>query len=384
MNLLKSFENTTGLKPGKSFIYEKLFPLDFDKYIILETQSKEGSYHYVFWFRVIELIEPILNQKGIKIIHFVEDRKYHFNHTYVDASVLLSQKAFLIRKSLLFSGSSKVYSLIASENNIPQCFIKCDYNLDNVLVSQSETIDTNFKRKNFLNPTVFDINNIRPEEVAKKILKTLTGEEHIFDNTLSIGKVYSTQSIEVVPDCSFKIANNSKNEIIVRMDLLFSEENLDAQLGLEACSVVTNKKIKTSILVNKAKQIKKLYFKVEKNSDPSFLDELDDLRINYELITSLTGDDLDKEKLKYLNHKRLNKLNVVDLSFLDGLDKSQVYFKTNKIVIKSGKTYPTRSHCALGISDANVRASSFPLPSQFDQSFKEESDYFYFLTKEQI
>ena len=48
MNLLKSFSATTGLEPGKSFLYEKFYPLDFSKYIVLDTQSLNPNFHYVF------------------------------------------------------------------------------------------------------------------------------------------------------------------------------------------------------------------------------------------------------------------------------------------------------------------------------------------------
>jgi len=384
MNLLKSFSATTGLVPSKSFIYENLYPLDFDKYIILNTQSKDANFHYVFWFRVIELIEPILQKHNIKIVHFIEDKKYHFNHIYVDSSAQLSQQSYLIRKSLYICGSSKLYSLIASEHGVKQCFLKCDYVLDNTLAKEEEIINTNEKRKNFLNPTPFQINNIRPEEIAKKIIKDIINEEVEFDNTLSVGKVHSAQSLEVVPDCSFKIQNNSKNEIVIRMDMLFSEENLDQQLSLENCSVVTSKKINKNLLLRRAGNIKKIYFKVEKDSDSEFLNDLEELKIDYEIITSLPPEDLTREKIKYLNYKKINKLNILDLSFLEGLDKSKIYFKTNKIVIKSGKTFASKWHSKVGISSPDVRNNIFSIPQVIDNSFKEDADYFYFLTKEKL
>ena len=387
MNLLKSFASTTGLQPSKSYIYEKLYPLDFDRYIVLDTQSTNANFHYVFWFRVVELIEPILSKHGINIVHFIEDKKYHFNHTYVDNSTQLSQRAYLIRKALLFCGSSKLYSLIASENNIKQCFLKTDYSLDNTLVKDEEIIHSDKTRKHFLNPTASKINNIRPEEVAKKILRTLLDEDHSFDNTLSIGKVYSTQNLEVIPDCTFKISNSAKSaksEIIIRMDYLFSEENLDAQLAIESCAIVTNKAFNKNILINKKNRIKKIYFKVEKDSDASFLDLLEENKINYDIITTLSGPDLNKEKIKFINYKKINKLNSLSLDFLDGLDKSKVYFKTNKIVIKSGKTFASKWHSKVLINSPNVRNESFQLPPVIDESFKDEADYFYFLTSEQI
>ena len=384
MNLLKSFASTTGLQPSKSYLYEKLYPLDFDRYIILDTQSSNANFHYVFWFRVIELIEPILSKHGINIVHFIEDKKYHFNHTYVDNSALLSQRAYLIRKALLFCGSSKLYSLIASENNIKQCFLKTDYSLDNTLVKDEEIIHSDEVRKHFLNPTASKINNIRPEEIAKKILKTLLGEDHSFDNTLSVGKVYSAQNLEVIPDCTFKINNNSKSEIVMRMDCFFSEENLDTQLSFESCAVVTNKAFNKNILINRKNKIKKVYFKVEKDSDASFIDLLEENKINYDIITTLSGPDLDKEKIKFINYKKINKLNSLSLDFLDGLDKSKVYFKTNKIVIKSGKTFASKWHSKVLINSPDVRNENFKLPPVIDESFKDEADYFYFLTSEQI
>ena len=383
MNLLKSFKTTTGLEPGKAHIYEKIFPLPFDNYIILETQSADPNKNYCFWSRIIELIKPILTKENVNIIHFIDDKRYHFDDIYIDSSVLLAQKAYLLTKAKLFCGASKIYSLICSEYGIKQCYLKYDYYVDNIS-EQENVINSDFKRKNFANPTPSPINNIRPEEIAKKIIKMLFNYEPEFDNTISIGRVYATQSIEIIPDNVFNIKSDGKNEIVIRMDYLFSEDNLDKQLDLLAASVVTNKPINKNILIRHSRKIKKLYYKIEKDSDAEFVNLLESLGIDFELITSLTEEDLNKEKIKYMDFKKINRLNVLDLKFLDGLDKSKVYFKSNKIVVKSGKTFCSRWHAKAMISSENVRNSKSEVPSFTDESFKEEADYFYFLTKEQI
>ena len=383
MNLLKSFKTTTGLEPGKAHIYEKIFPLPFDNYIILETQSADPNKNYCFWSRIIELIKPILTKENVNIIHFIDDKRYHFDDIYIDSSVLLAQKAYLLTKAKLFCGASKIYSLICSEYGIKQCYLKYDYYVDNIS-EQENVINSDFKRKNFANPTPSPINNIRPEEIAKKIIKMLFNYEPEFDNTISIGRVYATQSIEIIPDNVFNIKSDGKNEIVIRMDYLFSEDNLDKQLDLLSASVVTNKPINKNILIRHSRKIKKLYYKIEKDSDAEFVDLLESLGIDFELITSLTEEDLNKEKIKYMDFKKINRLNVLDLKFLDGLDKSKVYFKSNKIVVKSGKTFCSRWHAKAMISSENVRNSKSEVPSFTDESFKEEADYFYFLTKEQI
>ena len=383
MNLLKSFKTTTGLEPGKAHIYEKIFPLPFNDYIILETQSVDPNKNYCFWSRIIELIRPILAEKNINIIHFIDDKRYHFDDLYIDGSVLLAQKTYLLNHAKLFCGASKIYSLICSEYGIKQCYLKYDYYLDNVS-EQENVIDSDFKRKNFVNPTPSTINNIRPEEIAKKIIKMLFNYEPEFDNTISIGRVYATQSIEIIPDNVFNIKSDGKNEMVIRMDYLFSEENLDKQLDLLAGSVVTNKPINKNILARHKRKIKKLYYKIEKDSDADFVDLLESLGIEFELITSLPEENLNKEKIKYMDFKKINRLNILDLKFLDGLDKSKVYFKSNKIVVKSGKTFCSRWHAKAAISSENVRNSKSEVPLYIDESFKEEADYFYFLTKEQI
>jgi len=383
MNLLKSFKTTTGLEPGKAHIYEKIFPLPFHDYIILETQSIDPNKNYCFWSRIIELIRPILDEQNIKIIHFIDDKRYHFDDVYIDGSVLLAQKTYLLNHAKLFCGASKIYSLICSEYGIKQCYLKYDYYLDNVS-EQENVIDSDFKRKNFVNPTPSTINNIRPEEIAKKIIKMLFNYEPEFDNSISIGKVYATQSIEIILDNVFSIKSDGKNEMVIRMDYLFSEENLDKQLDLLAASIVTNKPINKNILARHKRKIKKLYYKIEKNSDAEFVSLLESLGLEFELITSLPEEDLNKEKIKYMDFKKINRLNILDLKFLDGLDKSKVYFKSNKIVVKSGKTFCSRWHAKAMISSENVRNSKSELPPYIDESFKEEADYFYFLTKEQI
>lgn len=384
MNLLDSFSAVTGIKPSKSFVYERFYPLDFDKFIILDTQSTNPVFHYIFWFRVIELIEPFLSEKNIKIVHFIEDKKYQYNHLYVDNSASLHHRSYIMRKASYFCGSSKLYSILASELSIPQCYLKSDYGVESTLVSEEHTINSNYSRKNFFNPTGIPINNIRPEEIARKILLDVLGITPVFDNTISVGKVFSAPMLELIPDCSFKTQNPKANEIVARMDIFFNEKILAEQLQLEPCSIVTNKPINPNLINQFKNRIKKVFFLVEKGSDVSFVDFLESEKINYDLMTALPDNDLAAEKIKYLDHKKINRLTVLDLSFLDGLDHKKIYFRSNKIVIKGGKMFPSKWHSRVGQSMTDVRNTKIPMPPFVDKTFKEEADHFYFLTSEQI
>lgn len=384
MNLLKSFSMTSNVNPSKSFIYDKFYPLDFDNYIVLDTQALDARIHYSFWFRVIELIEPFFSKEGVKIVHFVEDKNYHFNHTYINNSVSLNEKVYILKRAKFFCGSSKLYSLICSENNVNQCFIKTDYSLDNTLASEDQTIHSSKISKNFVNPTGAAINGIRPEAIAQKIIKLFFKKDVQFENTLSVGRMFSPRTLELIPNCSFSLPSGQVDEIVVRMDEFFSEFHLEKQLNLEKVSIVTNKSINKNILIKYRSQIKKIYFKVEKNSSNDFVKELEYLKFNYEIISNLSENDLNKEKIKYINHKKVNKLASLDMKFLDGLDLSKVCFKSNKIFIKNEKSYPSRWHAKMNLHCPDVRAESFALPAVIDESFREDADYFYFLTSEQL
>lgn len=387
MNLLTSFCKTTGIKPEKANIYEKLFPLPFNDFIILNTQTEDQNSNYVFWDRVVELISPKLKEAKIEVIQFVKDKTYNHDHIFVKENVSLNEKTYLIKKCKFFCGSSNLYSLICSENKIPQCFLKHNYEFNNNLAEECEVIHGESKRKGFLNPIGNNVNNIRPEEVALRILKSLFPTEtfEYFDNSIYIGKVYAIRSIDLIPDCFFQTSKkNFKDEIIVRMDEFFSEENLEKQLQICPCSIVSDKPISSSLLTKYKSRIKKVFFKIKQDSDPSMLQVLEELRITFDLMSSLSEKDLNEEKIKYLDYHKINKLNKVNLDCFQDLDKSKIKFKTNKIIIKSGRMYPSRSFINNSKGYKKVRETYFPLPEDITDSFREEADSFYFLTSEQI
>lgn len=386
MKLIESFSMTTGIKPEKAELYQKLFPLGFKDYIVLNTQNENPNSNYLFWSRVVDLISPYLEKHNIEVVQFVKDKKFEFNHTFVNEDVSINQKAYLLKNCKFFCGSSTLYSLICSENNVPQCFLKHDYGVDNLLASKSEIINSKNKRKAFLSPVANSINNIRPEEIAEKIITGLFPDESFeFNPTLYVGRVFAVKSIDLIPNCHFQISKDSySDEIFIRMDEHFSEANLNEQLKNCKASIVTDRMISPELLEQRRGNIKKVFYKINQNSDPSILPVMENLHISFDLMSSLDDDLLNREKIKYLDFSRINKLNKVDLSFLDEIDKTKVRFKTSKIIIKSGKMYASRSDLLAGKPSEKVRDVYHKLPSVIEDSFSEEADSFYFLTSEQI
>lgn len=386
MNLLESFSQTTGIKPEKTTVYEKFFPLDFSDFIILATQAEDKQHDYVFWDRVIELISPTLQQNNIKIIQFARDKKHEGCDAVIDVGVSLNEKTYLMKKAKLFCGSSALFSLICSEYAIPQVFLKSDYSVDNTVVSKEDTIHSDQKRKGFLNPLGNSVNNIRPEEVAQAIMFKIFPEVDFNPRkTLYIGKIHSIESIDLIPDCYFTPPiKNFADHIIIRLDRHFDLKNAEKQLQITKSSIVTNRPIGRKFLEKYQKNINKVFIKIIKNSDVHFLQLLEDLKIKFDLMTDLEGKSLANEKIKYLDYPRINMLNKVDLSFLDEVDVSKVKFKTNKVIIKSGKLYPCSTYMNQGKDFKKIKKIEFDLPSILDDTFRQEADNFYFSTSENI
>ena len=65
MHLIESYATNCGLKIDEPFIYEKFFPLAFDKYITFSPASNPAQ-DYDYWVEVINIIHPKLKKEGIK------------------------------------------------------------------------------------------------------------------------------------------------------------------------------------------------------------------------------------------------------------------------------------------------------------------------------
>ena len=67
MHLVESYATNCGLKIDKPYIFEKFFPLGFEKYITFET-STDPAKDYDYWNDVINPLLPELEKKGIAIV----------------------------------------------------------------------------------------------------------------------------------------------------------------------------------------------------------------------------------------------------------------------------------------------------------------------------
>ena len=104
MHVLEAFATSSGLKISKPYIYDKYYPLNFEKYIIIETNdAKYQSRNYDYWQEVINLILPKLRENNINILQFCGQNDPRLINTYTIVGSTINQKAYLIKNSIVFN-----------------------------------------------------------------------------------------------------------------------------------------------------------------------------------------------------------------------------------------------------------------------------------------
>ena len=118
MHILESFATSCGLKIDKPYIYEKYYPLNLDKYIIIETNdSKYQAKNYDYWQEVVNLIHKELKNNNINILQLSNQNDNKIQNAYTCSGFSYGQKSHLIRNSLLYVGSNNLGISLASYHN---------------------------------------------------------------------------------------------------------------------------------------------------------------------------------------------------------------------------------------------------------------------------
>jgi hypothetical protein len=240
MQLSEVYSASCGLKIKKPRVYDQYFPFVEENFITLET---EGS-NYRYWSDVICLINPILNDKGIKIFEFGDPKSPSIPNVNRTNGVLSSgQKAFLLRKSKLHIGNTDSFST--------HFFATLDKKLISLADKKERALPFSWgnpENHQFIYPE--SKNFIEPERIAKNILNNLEIDFKNDFETIFIGEKYhdGMQYTESFVDSVVPLKQFNLSSILLRMDLNFSEQGLINQLKSGKCSIYTNKPININIL----------------------------------------------------------------------------------------------------------------------------------------
>jgi hypothetical protein len=344
MHTLESFATSCGVKINRPYIYEKYYPLNFDKYIILDTNdNKAPAKNYDYWQEVVNLILPELNKANIKILQTCAQNDLKLLNAYTVIGETYNQKAYLIKNAQLYAGSNNFGIQLASYlnkktvalyGNIYAAQNKPYWSKDQdiVLIEGFEKGKPSYAAQE--QPKL--INEIKPDKIAEAILNKLDIKPNVKYKFTNIGLNFNTKTIEMLPTMIVNTQAFNVPHIIVRMDLHFSEIVLETELAQNKCIIVTEKSISEEIIKKYRANIVQIIYKIDKDNNPNFIKLLKSLNIQYGLMSDLEQEEIDKIKINYMDLGLIIKAQTKTKKDFNVKGK---YYKSNRFILSDNKLY---------------------------------------------
>jgi hypothetical protein len=376
-HILEEYAKNLGVLISKPIISEHFFPCRFDKYITIYCEDKIQSKKYLYFDMVFNLLNKVLKENKIKIIQIDAKDMILENVDLRLSNLTFKQNAYIISKSILHIGVDNVYSHYASSKNIPSINL-----FGNIYSSVSngywnknkqKNIEAKWSKKPCLN--IFDpkseINTIKPEEIASKILEFISPGRKLNFNTIKIGDKFLNRICEVVPTSFHQLPVNKDALIHLRVDYGFTEEAFMKYCTNYKTWVISDKLIQPAALEKIQNNVNKISFIIDKNSDeiPSrYLDLLKSLNISFEFLIK------DEDQLGYFRNKYFDySVNPYKIKNQkpDNITPSSKFI-SSKIIYENNIKYPSKAHWLM--KNKNIDNSMNVLDND---EYWNELDYFY-------
>lgn len=395
--LIEAYSRNTGLEIKKPFLLEKFYPLEFDKYITLQSGSGMGAKNYSYWQEVILQINPVLAANNIRIVLLGATEDQGLNGVVdLRGKTDIHQSNYIIKRSLLHIGNDSCLAHIAGANNIPLISLYGSTSIENhspYWYNKEKTIFIESHRFG-RNPSFAaqeqykTIDLIRPEQVVNSAFKLLGIEEWSKKDTYYIGNGFQNVIVEYVPNCNFTIKGAENTPVVLRLDFHYEIKGL-LQLVQQNIkfNIITNKPIDINLLKQTKNNINNLTIEVCDDITVEYIKQLKNSGIKFVLFT----DEKDKDKVSKLRFKffGISKIEQLQKTTLDdfknksnlyrnqkefGAELSDLKFNTNKVLFGNGKLYPSKIHFKKDIS-FNLGESAQIID---DELFWEDLEYNYF------
>lgn len=353
MHILEQYALGCGVKIKKPYIYDKYYPLPFEKYIILHAPNKFQSRTYDYWPDVLNFITPYLNQNNIKIVQIGDKSESLFvEDCYItNGQTDFNQLSFLIKNAELLLGIDSFPIHLAGHHNINIVGLYSNmykehsmpYWGDKTKQILMESHRNGLKPSYVQNEIIKTINLINPEEIANNVLNLLKIKSNINLKTIFVGQHYKNAIIEMIP--SNPVNTNSLNipHINVRMDKEFNLKVLEQQLNISKVAIITNKCLPIDLLKFYKENIVRITFFINSNFDHTFFEEFINLGIPFDLASQESEDEINKLKIKYMEFGNIFKIDNKNL-LNDIKNLNNLQFKSNKKTFYNNKMYPTTYH----------------------------------------
>lgn len=390
MHVLESIACHDNLKIDLPEIYQKYYPLDKSKYITIDISEGTKKEKYDYWKIVLDMIYDFLISNEVTIYQIGENKEEHLNSTTsLIGGLDLSQKAYVMRNSLLHLGLNNISSHIASFLGTKTLSLFGSEFVDQAkpywsnnsnfqgICPESELLPSQLLESN-------EINKVKPETIAGKIITALGGRfEKQFDS-VEIGRFFLNRKIEssmssVIPN----IKQFGIPSLICRMDYEFNEKALVTQLGLCPCSIVTSKPIDLKILNLYKKNVLEILYVIDEESDPAFVSGVNKLGIKMGVSTYLSQEKLNPIKMKYMDFpQNITLLNIEKVKKVNLEQKERYFYKSNKFILHDGKMFASKSAMKRNQFCENFNPPFFPVYDEDD--FWVDAEYYYLVEKNQL
>lgn len=386
--LAKTMALSCGVGLDEPYIFEHFFPLDWslDKAIFLHAGGGQRNERnepmfpakiYDHFNEVVRLLSPIIEKAGYRIFQIGAPNETPIDGTFnLCGFTNMKQTAFLLKRSALFFGNDSVNAHMAGSFKIPMVVLYGPtdaknhgpewFNPDKTILLESHRFGE--KRPSYSSgEPEKTINVIKPETVVNSILKLLSLEE-ISRNSYYMGPHFTNQMLEITPDNILRPDFFPQMGINVRMDYLWSEQGLLANLQQRKCGIFSDKPFNMEILKQNRGNVNFCRIKITNDITPEFARQIVRFGAPYSFYT----EERDPVKLKQLRYDFFDVTMVEQTkdfsvqSFWDGskrylnseLDKNlnfdNVTYKSNKYIISKSGIYISYAAYLKGLKVENL------------------------------
>jgi hypothetical protein len=343
MHIAESFALASGAKLNNQRLYERFTPIGSNQYISFH------KIHYDQYQEVLNLIQPVLKSYDIDILQIggtnypkilsIPKIKDYGSASYILRNSLLHFGEY----SILFDLCSSVNTKSLILNSIGYEKIICPFFSN----KNEQTVINNYAKDN--NLPLFDskssknlLNEIKPEDIAAKILNSLGLEFHKPYDTLYRGEYYKENffEINIYPIKDYIYDLSQIPEPILRLDYNFDLVFLEKHLKNKKCRIRTNKEIPISIIEKYSDKISGIDLEIKNRENfAQFIKSVKKLKVELLLFSFLEEDICNDLKMQYLDVEAINfqknKIPIVDFN----LNDNNLYFKCDEVILYKDQFY---------------------------------------------
>lgn len=393
-----------GLKISKPFIQTQYFPLEFEKYILVNSGGRAAGKLYPLYNDVIKILGSILDKNNIKIVQIGSPEDIAIGGILdLRGKTNIHQSSFLIQNCQLLLSNDTSCMHIASgfDKKLVAIFGTTQPENHGAFFGNKNNQINLVSHRNGNKPSFSadesprTISFVKVEEVAAAVLKLLEIDEKITQKTLYAGSHYcfGQSEIHVIPDQVLN-PNFCPPEVIphLRSDLFFEPNNVFQNLSQRKFILHLNRILDSQqleILGKLKPNIAAAIVEIFDDTDPNFIKSLQKLGVSINLWTQMEISEHTKIKLDFLDlplivrcedtkkSEVLEKIKVYNnWKSFDEVEKisENIFYYSKAHYLASGKIYNSLYGFRNGISVDNIEQKS--RGKLFDQSFMDEFEKF--------